>query len=198
MNDHRTPEKVNKLLIFQEAQLHRRLQELNINASIIHTFRKNISNGIAAVDGTIEVKEFTDNHYILGEANDFTDCGSFYDLYIRFCRSADKNRINLKYPIGGYFNNINSFLKAPDWPERFYSQDPLGNNIIPAGKYLVGYVKAYYNNFKDLPQRMMAYAKEHGLNLYGPVYIVYLLDEISVIEPDQYLSGAMVSITDMK
>ena len=117
---------------------------------------------------------------------------------MNFCNSADDYRINLRYPIGGYHYDIDSFLNAPGQPDKFFSLDPLGNCTRRAGKYLVGYTKGYYGEFGDLPQKMASYAQEHNLVCSGPVYTVYLLDEVSVTKPDEYLARLSVSVSEPK
>jgi effector-binding domain-containing protein len=74
----------------------------------------------------------------------------------------------------------------------------MGNYIHPRGKYLIGYKKGYYGENGDLPQRMVAYAEEHELVIKGPVCTVYLLDEVSMIDPDQYVARISVAVSDKK
>jgi effector-binding domain-containing protein len=44
------------------------------------------------------------------------------------------------------------------------------------------------------PQRMSEYAKEQGVSLNGPVYIVYLLSEICEADPSNYLAKVCAAI----
>jgi hypothetical protein len=89
-------------------------------------------------------------------------------------------------------------MKSPGQPDKFFSLDPLGNCTSGSGKYLVGYTHGYYGEFGRLPQKMEAYAKEHDLICDGPVYTLYLLDEVSVIENDKYLSRLSVRVCERK
>jgi len=196
MCQNRTPESMIELLGQQENKLDHRLHELRTAYSIIHTFRDNIQRGLFAHDGTIKIEEVDDIYYVLGPANDFKDQGSFYETFINFCNSADEYRINLRYPIGGMHYDFNTFLQAPSQPNKFFSLDPLGNRVWPAGQYLVGYRRGYYGEFGDLPQKMIAYAEEHGLTFKGNLFVIYLLDEISIVEPDQYLSRIAVGVSE--
>jgi effector-binding domain-containing protein len=43
---------------------------------------------------------------------------------------------------------------------------------------------------------MAAFAKKNGLVFSGPVYNVYLFDEISVIDPEQYLLQVSASVME--
>jgi len=193
---HRTPYRVIDLLSRQEALLDSRLLELHTAYTIIHAFRNNIQLGLMADEGEIRTENLDGAHFILGPENSFNDDGAFYEPFMVFRDSAADFRIDLKYPIGGYHCDINSFLRAPSRPDHFFSADPTGNSAREAGAYLVGYTRGYYGELKDIPQRMAAYAEEHGLEFAGPVYTEYPLDEISVSEPNRYLARVYVSISE--
>jgi len=197
----RTPENMIELLSQQETILDRRLHELHSAYSIIHTFRKNIQNGLTGRAGEVRVEMLDEINYVLGPPNEFGSSKNYYVTFKQFCKDANANRINLEYPVGGYYHDIDTFLKEPDCPDRYFSMDPHGNCARQAGKYLVGYrqgyhgANGYYGDFVDVPQKMAAYAEEHDLIFHGPVYVVYLLNEISTKEPEQYLSRISVSVS---
>ncbi|MCL2517673.1 MAG: MerR family DNA-binding transcriptional regulator [Oscillospiraceae bacterium] len=200
MNIDRSPEAMIDLLSQQEVKLDRQLYELRTAYSIIHTYRMNIQKGLMAHNGLIRVEELDETHYVLGHLNDydFINHPTFYEEFIRFCMAAHKRRINLRYPVGGYHDDMSIFLTKPNRPDRYFSLDPLGNNIRPAGKYLVGYHQGYYGEFGDLPQKMAEYAGENNLVFRGPVFVVFLLDEITIVEPEQYMSSISVAVTPKK
>jgi len=199
MNTNRTPESVLELLSQQEVKLDRRLYEIRTAYSIIHTYRKNVQDGIMAHDGLIREEEMTETHYVLGHINDFEKHhDTFYEEFIRFCKAADKRRINLRYPVGAYHDSMDAFMNEPGRPNRWFSLDPFGNSTSPNGKYLVGYKRGYYGEFGDIAQKMFSYAQEHELEFRGPVYIVYLLDEISEVDPSNYLSRIAISVAPKK
>jgi hypothetical protein len=87
------------------------------------------------------------------------------------------------------------FLTTPPRPTRFFSLDPHGNSKRGAGQYLVAHNKGYYGEFGNLPQSMAAYARANGLSFRGPLYITYLLDEISMTDHTHYLSQIVVGVT---
>jgi len=192
----RTPERVIDLLSRQEVILDQRLRELHAAYSIIHTFRKNIQIGLLAADGEIRRENLDGAHFILGPVNSFDAGEAFYEPFMNFCDKAADFRINLKYPIGGYHYDMDSFSLSPSRPDKFYSADPTGNCTRGQGEYLVGYTRGYYGQLKDIPQKMATYAKERGLVCVGPVYTEYPLDEISVSEPDRYMARVFVSVSD--
>ena len=201
MTDNRTPESVIDLLTRQEMKLDRQMHQLRIAYSIIHTYRNNIQNGLLANENYIRVEEIDEAeelYIVLGPDNDFSDKDTFYEPFIDFCDASKANRINLNYPIGGYHHDMDSFLQAPGKPNKFYSLDPFGASKIPAGRYLAGHYRGYYGEFGDLPQRMASYARENGLAFKGAVYVLYLLDEVCTVNPDQYLARVWAGVTSAK
>jgi len=200
LNDTRTPEKVIELLSHQETELDNKLSELQTAYSIIHTFRNNIQNGIMVREGLIRLEYLDETRYVPGALNDvsFKSDISFYSAFIKFCKSAEKRRINLRYPVGAYHEDINGFLNTPNRPDRFISMDPLGNSIRPKGRYLVAYKRGYYGVFGDIAREMTDYASENNLAMKGPVYVMYLLDEISIAEPENYLARISVGVSAKK
>lgn len=198
LNAERTPRRVLEVLTRQEAKINSALHDLQTAFSIIHTYRNNIQNSFLALDGDISVQELDKAHIVFGPENDFTSQDTFYGEFMNFCNSASEYRINLRYPIGWYYANMNAYLKAPDQPERFFSLDPDGNANRVEGKYLVGHNRGYYGEFGDLPQRLASYAQARDLIFDGPVYVVYLLDEVSITDPSQYLSQIAVGVRAKK
>ena len=112
---------------------------------------------------------------------------------MRFCKRADEFRINLNYPIGGMYDNMDAFLAAPAQPTRFFSLDPTGNIQLEAGDYLVGYARGYYGELDDLAKRMADYAEASDLKVPDPVYVLYLHDEICTQDPADYLACASIA-----
>ena len=187
-------ENIIDLIEEQERLFDAQMHKLRESYSIIHTRRALIKAGLKADVGKISVKRMTEKAIILGPKNDFTG-EAFYEPFMHFCNSAEELRINLGYPIGAYHGTMKSYLDNPSQPEHFFSLDPTGNTKWTAGKYLEGYARGYYGEFGDLPERMTAYAEEHALSFTGPVYAVYLLDEICISDPSQYLVQVSAAVS---
>ena len=94
---------------------------------------------------------------------------------------------NAGCPMGFAYADFAALLRDPKQPAQLVSFDPKGPEVRPAGEYLIGTVSSYYGEKHALPQRMAAYAKEHGFELHGPAYMVYLLDAASVANQEKYL-----------
>ena len=218
MDSERNPEKIDRLIMNQEVQLDNEMRKLRERYSIIHTRRELINFGIRLVEGfsvvdgemtyddslkeksswvdvdKIAVLRKKEKAFILGPRNNWQPGEPFYKCFMDFCNSANDLRFNLSFPIGAYHDDMDSFLRAPGEPDYFISIDPAGNRKIEAGKYLVGFARGFYGEFGDLAERMMDYCEKNELTLHGPVYTMYLLDEICVAEPDQYLSQVCTAV----
>jgi len=137
LDNRRTPEDVLELLIDQEINLDKKLHEIQTAYSIIHTYRNNIQAGLLAHEKELCIRELPESSMVLGPVNDFSDSEQFYEPFIKFCNSANRYNINLRFPIGGLHNNMQSFLNAPGKPSRFFSMDPSGNYKRKSRKYLI-------------------------------------------------------------
>jgi hypothetical protein len=194
----RTPEKLIKLLRKQKEELAGEIRFLREAHSVIAMFLDFMTEGLLADESEIFVREESERRIVLGEPGEYGDDEGFYGAFARFCTARHTPELNLSYPIGGYFDNIERFLDAPSRPARFFSHDPQGNENISGGLYLTGYTRGYYGQTNDLPRRMTAYADRNGLTFVGPVYNTYLLDELSVADPEQYLLQASASVSEAR
>ena len=194
MHKNRTPHSVLALLTKQEQKLDAQLHDLQTAYSILHTYRNTIQAGILAQEDDISVRTLDETQVTLGQLTDFNGSDSFYRPFMEFYNAAQENKVDLHYPIGGYYETMDVFLQSPAQPTRFFSLDPRGNSKRKAGKYLVAYHKDYYGEFGDLPHKMVDYSRANGLSFNGPLYITYLLDEISVVDYKHYLSQVVVGV----
>jgi len=195
----REPDTVMNLVEQQEFLLDKEIRKLQEAHSVIHTRRALIQAGQRADVSQISVDNLPERMLILGPPNEeFQEAGDFFPPFIDFCNHADTLRINLNYPIGGYYTGLETFCAAPAEPQRFFSWDPNGNTARKAGEYMVAYSYGHYGDFDDAPQRMSAYAQKHNLTCKGPVYCIYLFDEVSTKDPSRYLSQISVEVSRKK
>ena len=191
----RDPESIMALIEQQENLLALKMRRLQEAASVIHMRRSLIKAGLKAEVTEISVQELPQRALILGPPNTgFSAEGGFYLPFMKFCNQAKELRINLNYPIGARHSNLEAFCQAPSEPQHFFSLDPTGNACWPGGTYLVGYARGYYGNFGTMPEKMAAEAKKRGLRCTGPLYTIYLHDEICLEDPAHYLSQISVAV----
>jgi len=133
--------------------------------------------------------------YILGPSTEFKNGEKFYRPFLEFSKQIKKMRATQSFPVGGLHHNFEDFIKSPGQPDHFISIDPMGSSRRPAGEYVVGFNRNYYGEFDDLPKRMASYIKRNHLTVAGPVYSVYLHDEICVKDPSSYLVQVCVAVS---
>ena len=194
----RSPEQLMKLFSKQQGIVADELRFLQEVYSVISTFLELLVEGVSAIETEIYVCETPEKQMILGDTNDFYGSASFYNEFMRFCNAPHEPKLNMSYPVGGYFASMDVFLNAPSQPTRFYSLDPRGREQKPAGLYLTGYTRGYYGQTNDLPKRMATFAKANGLVFNGAVYNLYLFDEMSITDPEQYLLQVSASVKETR
>lgn len=194
----RSPEKLLKLLSKYRNMVADEIRFLNEVYSVINTFMELLNEGISVTENEITIAEMPEKQLIMGDTTDFTGDIDFVREFTRFCNTAHKPKLNMSYPVGGVWDSMAAFVDEPSRPMRFFSLDPKGQGQKAAGLYLIGYTRGYYGQTNDLPERMTAFAKKNGLVFNGSVYNLYLFDEISVIDPEQYLLQASASVMETR
>ena len=189
----RTPERMLDLLHKQAFQLNQELLRLHQAYMLMHTYREIIQAGLAADEDAIGRMQMEEMPIELGKVNDFSS-GFFYDSFFDYIRNVEHHNLDAACPVGGYYQDFNAFHTAPGQPNRYFSLTASGTNRKDAGEYLVGYTRGYYGQLGDLPVRMQKYAEENCLLFCGPVYELYLHDEVSIAEPTQYLIQACAQV----
>ena len=194
----RSPGAVISLLEQQEFEIDREVLRLHEIHSTIHILKDMYRQGLEAVPGEIGVRHFEPMPIIMGPENAYGEGDLFYRALTDYCREAKHNRVNTSNPIGGWHTDMESYLAVPGQPQHFFSVDPTGCDCRPGGDYLTGYVQGYYGQMGDMPRKLAGYARENNLECEGPVYVVYLLDDVCVPEPAQYLGQVSVRVRRRK
>ena len=191
----RDPDKLLALLEKQEHQMDMEMRRLRMRYSIIHARRELINLGAKVDENAISVEQLEEKAMILWPRNEYKDGDTFIKPLSTLIAQTGEYHINLSFPVGGYYDSIDTLAKAPDCPSNFISIDPIGTHLRKTGEYLVGYARGYYGDIGDLPERMSAYAKENSIYITGPAYILYLWEEICTKDPSMYLAQCSVAIS---
>ncbi|MCL2332836.1 MAG: MerR family DNA-binding transcriptional regulator [Actinomycetia bacterium] len=191
--DRRNPVRMRDLFTEKQEEIEAELKRLSVERDVVETYRSLISRGLEAKPREISIKDMPERRITMGPLNDFSLPG-FERSFSHFYRMADHYGIDLRFPVGGYFDDFEGFKSAPGEPSHFFSVDPQGKDKIPAGKYVTGFNVGPYGETGNLVDRMTRFLKKNELTTIGPVYNIFLLDEISVIDPEEYLMEAFVRI----
>lgn len=188
----RTPEDLLELMSKKEMDIVQEIELLQGAKKVISVFNELIRKGLTADSDNISITYLGGEAFILGPQNDYCGDDTFYNAFQRYCQDLEEKGGNLHYPMGGWWSGIEDFVKNPVRPPRFFSIDPDGREHRKAGRYLVGYNRGFYGEIGDLPERMVAFAIKNNLKFAGPMFNLFLLDELSVREPDKYLLQASI------
>ena len=190
----RKPEDMMKLFCSHEDELINRINALQEAYKAIKLYSELLAEGMCATENELYTREVPEKRLILGDLNDFSDYDGYFEEYLRFCSSETDPPLNPLFPVGGYFETMDDFLNEPSQPTRFFSADPNGQYIKTKGLYLIGYNRGSYGETGDLPERMMEYADMNGLTFIGPVFNIFLFDEMSNSDSENYLLQASASV----
>jgi len=196
LKEKRTPEQILRLFKKYEIELNHELFRLQQTYAIIHTYSNMIQEGLFTDEHTISIRTMAETPIELGPENDFSS-GSFYDSFFQFVNQMTERNVNSAFPAGGYYDSINTFMSMPGQPDRYFSLAPTGRSVKEAGVYIVGSVRGSYGDLGGLPERIQSYAEEQKLKFAGPVYEIYLHDEVACHDPSQYLIQVSAQIKKM-
>jgi len=194
LREDRNPDKLLDLLEKQEIQMDMEMRSLRMRYSIIHARRELINMGSKVDASVISIEHQEERSMILWPRNEYKEGDTFIEPLSTYVSRTGDYHINLSFPVGGYYDDLDTFANEPSRPSHFLSFDPIGTHVRPAGEYLVGYARGYYANLGGLPDRMLEYVYENGINVTGPVYVLYLLEEISTSDPNQYLAQCSIAV----
>jgi DNA-binding transcriptional MerR regulator len=192
--DSRDPKTMTEILTHYELQMNNELRTLQESFALIHVLRMLIQSGLSQDEDEFSIRFSEERRIALGPLNEFQPGEGYHRVFSDYYRTARKLRVNLSYPIGGYFDTVEEFMRTPSQPKRYFSLDPNGVDIQAAGNYLTGYTRGDYGMMNDLPERVDAYLREHGIAQAGPVYQIYTLNEVSIKEPENYLQQISIRI----
>jgi DNA-binding transcriptional MerR regulator len=192
----RTPQSV--LALFKE-------QIINIDKDVaaLTNARKLMVNMINVIEEVVDIDEdeiilehMPEEHILLGPINDYSNGRSLNSALLDFynwCKQRDED-MDLNYSAWGTFSAER--LKRGDWvwPDRFYFNNPEGDDVKPAGAYVTGFARGNYGDTDRLYRRLMEFIHDRRLKLLGPSFETYPLNEISVAEPTNYLIRVSIRV----
>jgi len=194
----RDPKNLIKILEKREYELDMELRAIRLRFSMIHMRRELINQGLDADETKISIVEMDDRACILWPRNEYEEGDTFVNPLAALIREAKERQVNLDFPVGGYWDSLDSFKNAPSLPDHFYSIDPIGTHLRKGGPFVVGYARGDYGEMGDLAERMSSYIRENHITVSGPLYVIYLHDEICTKDPTQYIAQACIAVSNSK
>jgi DNA-binding transcriptional MerR regulator len=192
----RTPDRIARLFGEQTHKIDGRVAELIEARAFLLDMKRVIEDAAAEDEYTVKVVEVPEEHILIGPENDYSRGRTLNDAlldFYRHCRKLDAE-IDPNYSAWGIF--YRERIKAGDftWPDRFYFNNPRGGDVKPAGLYAIGFARGNYGETDALYKRLTAYIGEHGLEICGPAYETYPLNELVVSDPGKYLIRISIAV----
>jgi DNA-binding transcriptional MerR regulator len=192
----RTPENILELIEKHESDLERSIAELRRTQTLMRTLKDAITEGLTADESRLEVCLTKEESLLLGPQIDYSGGKTVEKAmleFYEFCLKYDET-LDLNYPVWGVFSEKR--IKNRDWhlPDRFYFKMPGAPDIRPEGLFLVGYTRGYYGSSDALYGRMMDYIEENDIEICGSAYETYPLNEISVVDTNNYLMRISINV----
>ncbi|ULQ58521.1 hypothetical protein K7I13_08025 [Brucepastera parasyntrophica] len=106
------------------------------------------------------------------------------------------------FPVGTLVSRKS--LERGDWhrPSRYFCRLPRGrytpNGVKPAGLYLIGYARTDYAFTAGLYKKLFSFMKRQNLKPAREAFEEFLLDEISVSNPEEYLLKISVRVENRR
>ena len=198
ISENRTPDSVLRLFSERINIINRTIAE-NLEArKLLLTLQTTIENSIGIDENKVELQWHKSSPVIMGPPVSYTDGKTDWDALLDFYNHLKEKEsdINLNYSVWGYFSEErikNGDLKFPD---RYYLNSPDGRDRKPEGWYVVGYGRGSYGQTGEVYERMFEYISENNLEICGPAYEEYPLNEISTPNPENYLIRIFITVQD--
>ena len=190
----RSPDKMFKVFSEKEEALEVELLDLERSYNVVRTLKRMLHEGLSSDETAVTTRFMDILPIVLGPPTDFKGADHFYNAFLDFCSDARQYRIDLRLPVGGMFEDFDLFSESPNKPTRFFSVDPKGLDKRAAGKYLSAFQRGYYGETGDIVERMKKHLLENELIPIGPVYNIFVFDELSIDDPHNYLMHATVEV----
>ena len=194
--NHRTPEKMISLFSEQSRHIDRQIEELLRAQKLLLTLKGIIEDASDVDEEKIEIRRHEEESILIGPQNDYSDGTTIEEAFLDFYKhcSASDGDMDLNYPVWAIFSEER--VKRGDWvgPDKFYFKMPDAPDRKPAGLYVTGHTRGYYGQSAALYKKLLAYIEENRLEICGPAYEMYPLNEISILDPYGYLMRISISV----
>jgi hypothetical protein len=198
LRDQRTPELAKEIFLRQIKELDEKANDVLHAKELMSTLLQSIQTGLDADKQAITIQYQPAEPIILGERNDYgRDKNDYHALFVFYKSMLDKySDWELSYPVWGVFSEERIKRHDWKWPDRYFFNNPNGQDKKPAGFYAIGYTHAGYGLGSDLHERVISYIEQHGFEICGDAYEEYPLNEICVADDKNYLMRLMIAVRE--
>jgi len=198
LKDVRTPELAEEVFSRQIEKIDTTINEWVKTKKLLLTLQSSIRSALNVDEEEISVRFMPAESIALGNLNDYSRGRNDYDALLSFYNAMHEKYpdLNMNHSVWGMFSQER--IKGRDWvwPDRFYFNNPEGNDEKPAALYAIGYKRGGYGQTDDLYRRITDYIEKNGLEICGDAYEEYLHNEVCITEDKNYLMRVMITVRE--
>lgn len=195
----RSPQRLEITLDKQRKQLESQMSKLKEIQDIIDMRLNMTRNSFNISTEQILLETHLEENLFLGpqlpRIDNLTEAGNYLSDFYEICL---KENISIGFPLGTLV--LQETIQSEQWnqPDFFYCclpNDRYPTNFVkPQGTYLVGYANTDYGFTETLYKKLIDYMDLNDYVICGNAYEEFILDEISVSNPDNYLLRIAIQV----
>lgn len=194
MTGERTPAKILKVFNERKAGIRREIDRLRQNLLMMEAYEKHIGEAGGVDENRVEVRTLPAESVFRGPViRDFRR-EMLNEYIVEFYQYCEAKGVSFGFPLGREVSPAG--FRAGEWlrTRRFYFRMPGRSQKKQGGLHVVGYARGDYYSAGHLYKRLKDFMAENRLELAGGAYEEYLLDEISTVDPDDYLMRLTIRV----
>lgn len=197
--DSRSPEQLIHLFSQKIDQIDREIEHLKTLKQIMHEKVEMTKRAILLIGDEIELKQMEAEYFMISPELDQFNHREFFDHLSEFMKREDFNSYTTWDSVGVMIDPQRLAKKEYLDYTHFYSriEDVTQAQTVflkPKGLYLIAYHRGSYDTTYQTYDRMIEFAKQNNLEFLGYSYEEFILDEISVIGYDNYLTQIQIQV----
>ena len=195
--EHRSPERVIKLFENSIKHIDDKIEEWQGAKKLLLVLNETILSALDVNEKAVTIQFVPQQAITLGEQNDYSNKQDDYDALFNFYKTMKQKHpdMNMNYSVWGTFSEKRIKRRDWRWPDRYYFNNPDGQDERADGFYAVGYKRGGYGDSTDLYERLLEYIGKYGFAVSGPTYEEYPLNEICIDDDSNYLMRVMIAVS---
>ena len=198
LKDLRTPEMAVEVFKRQIEKIDQRIGDWVRARKLLITLQKSIHSVTGVDEKEITIQYKPAEAIVLGAQNDYTQGKNDYDALLDFYHEVGEKypHLDLNYSVWAVFSEERIKRGDWDWPDRYYFNNPEGQDKKPAALYATGYTRGGYGQHDDLYNRLINYININNFEICGNAYEEYPLNEICIADDNNYLIRVMIMVRE--
>lgn len=197
--DGRSPERLIHLFSEKVERINREVDHLNKLKHIMNDKIEMTKRAASLTGNEIELKELEAEYFMISPKLDHLNDRGFFDQLSEYMQRDDFNQDAMWYSVGVIIDLENLKNKKYLDYTHFYSkiEDKAKAQTVflkPKGLYLVAYHRGIYEKTYETYERMIEFAEKNQLEFCGYSYEAFILDEISVIGYENYVTEIQIQV----